>query len=197
MKKTRHLPDYKSMKNTGAAPGDSPPVPWVLEIRLCQDTWRKISELAKLREESYSRIVRYALFRLISRPNLRRRIGEDSNNKRAYANYEMLETRAYKRRENYRIKHRHRLCLYGEDEILVRLTAAQLRCTMTHLVRLALEYRLDEMLWQEMDKWTKKGHQAAAWHYLGQKCYKDVKFHNYIRTHRLFWFVPYKPADYW
>ena len=189
--------DYGSMRNYNPPLLGWPDIPWVLEIRLCRDSWAKIKKVAQKRKTTYSRVVRYALFRLIRRKGLRKYLGLDGGTSEALKKYLTLNARAKERRPDFRLKHRHILCLYGEDEILVRLAAVELRCSMTHLVRLALEYRLEEMLiapWGSLDgvkfkKW--------AWVILGSKLYQEIEFPIGANDERRFIHVPFEKNDYW
>ena len=164
------------------ASGPVPPT-HVLEIRLGQERWSIIKEIAEVKNRSYSWVVRYAVFRLIKRNNPERYTrqilnigdgaGSDLND-----NLSEIDKRVREQRFGSRLKHRHRLCLYGEDELFIRISAAKLGCTMTHLVRLALEKHLDLML----DRFTKSsvigGGRVpdAFWYWLGIKIHHDVEF---------------------
>lgn len=48
--------------------------------------------------------------------------------------------------------HRHILCLYGEDEKLIRLAAMELGLTMTAFVRLALELYLSTLAMEKQSQ---------------------------------------------
>ncbi len=164
----------------------------ILEIRLCQDTWKKVQQVARIKNSSYSWVVRYALFRLIKRSNMRRYL---NSLHRTFGRHTIQETdkllvlNEFARQRRFRsdLKHRHRLCLYGADEVFIRLAAAQMGCTMTHLVRLALEFYLDRMLGS---LGVKSRARQAFWYWLGIKVTQDVEFHTlplpkrYIHLHR-------------
>ena len=197
MKKKSKYSYYKSMENKYPPRNGWPPIPWVLEIRLCQDTWKKIRQVATVRNETYSRVVRYAVFRLIRRRNLRKYLGLDSGSETALLKYNALTEKAKGRRENFRIKHRHILCLYGDDEIMIRLAATQLRCTMTHLVRLALEYRLDEMLATKLCQGKSPWFLEWSWHFLGSKLYSSVELKKACADENFFKHIPFQKGDYW
>lgn len=114
----------------------------VLEVRICPDLWEEVCRAAEMRGRSYSWVVRYCLFRLIKRKSAKAFIGFAGNPRRgifcmAPQRFSSYNEMAWARRGGSN-KHRHRLCLYGEDELYIRAVAASLRCTMTHLVRLAL-----------------------------------------------------------
>lgn len=149
----------------------------VLEIRLCRESWGVIEGIAEARGVSYSWVVRYLLFRFIKRGNISSFVGFAGNPR-----YDVLpepsrfgaaNLEAWRRRDGASLrgaKHRHRLCLYGKDELYIRLATASLGCTMTHLVRLALEVYL-------LGLSSSKG-RRTAFYWLGVKHYKAVKFHS-------------------
>ncbi len=139
-----------------------------LEIRLCPDTWRSIQHISIVRNCSYSWVVRYALFRFIKRRNCCQYFALLKGN-------EAYHDLALKRRDNKSSKHRHHLCLYGEDELLIRLTAAQLRCSMTHLVRLSLEMYLFAML-RACLGFHRSFFGRSFWFWLGIKVFIGVEF---------------------
>lgn len=111
---------------------------------MCDDMWRRVVDLAEVSGRSYSWVVRYAVFRLIRRKSRQGHLGYVGNPafRECLGNVltpHPLNRGVWGRRAGSAAKHRHRLCLYGEDELYIRLAAAQLGCSMTHLVRLAIE----------------------------------------------------------
>ncbi len=179
------------------------PVNHVLEIRLCQDSWLQIKKAALRWNKSYSWVVRYTLFRLIRRYEPGRLIvyagnpRDDINLQNQY-NMSTLNQIAWERRSGASEKHRHRLCLYGEDELFVRLVAARLGCTMTHLVRLALEKYLGSLLLgtNRFMSGCKGFVLASMLYWLGIKLFEDVEFHSHKQFNRVYSFTRYKPFDY-
>ena len=104
-------------------------------------------------------------------------------------------------RVNSQNKHRHRLCLYGQDELFIRIAAAKLGCTMSHLVRLALGLYLDDLV----SKFPRFGafrglrgsFSRALWRCLGIKIYHGVRFHTMPPRQQHLEFIPYQKSDYW
>jgi len=123
---------------------------------------------------TYSWVVRYCLFRLIKRKNPRKNVGNVISWSNS-AKFEKLNALAgkYAGADNL---HRHKLCLYEEDEFFIRMTAAVMHCTMTHLVRLALEWNLDEL---ERMSTTRSRFFTLAFYWLGIKLYQGVVFPTY------------------
>ena len=174
----------------------------ILEIRLCSDTWEKIKRVAMVREKSYSWVVRYALFRLIKRKNaqqytisLMNRL--HSMNNSGESNVEHINKKVRDRRNNNVPKHRHRLCLYGEDELFIRLTASSLRCTMTHLIRFALEKYLDSLMETSLSKVGFGRFHLAVWQWLGIKIHYGVELPTISIDKVYFTFQRYQKCDYW
>ncbi len=151
----------------------------VLEIRLCKETWKKIRQISCDRKKSYSWVVRYALFRAIKRKNPAEMFSRG------------LHEKARNRRFEAALKHRHRLCLYGEDEIYIRLAAARLRCTMTHLVRMALEFYLERIIS------GKNYPRECFWTRLGTKLFIGVEFHTPSPSNLSFLMKPYPKTTYY
>ncbi len=176
----------------------------VLEIRLCLDTWEKIKRISKVRKTSYSWVVRYATFRLIKRKNVSSFIlgkQEFSQLDGFWFNgpHLKLNQRVLLRRPYSRLKHRHKLCLYGADELLIRLTAARLGCSMTHLIRFALEKYVDKLmdhLFQTSPKRFLSASHLAFWYWLGIKIQRDVEFPTKSISLRLIHFSKYEKHDY-
>ena len=110
-----------------------------------------------------------------------------------------VNKKAMDRRPRSSEKHRHRLCLYGEDELFIRLSAARLRCTMTHLVRIALEKYLDSLLMMttRLPGSKKIGYRDAVWYWLGIKVYYDVELPSIQSSKVCFQFLRYHKLDYW
>ena len=175
----------------------------ILEIRLCQDTWRMVKQISMRRGKSYSWVVRYALFRLIKRKNPAQYIKYkgDPHSPLAFENmvqFDKLNEAVLQRRHGSSTKHRHRLCLYGEDEMFIRLCAARLRCTMTHLVRFALEkyiIALDGVIFNPLRKQSR--YQKGAWHWLGIKIHDGVEFPTISISKIHFNFQRYHKLEYW
>jgi len=171
----------------------------VLEIRLCAETWNKIKLIAAMRNRSYSWVVRYATFRTIKRKDIQSFFQGNGSEKLA-RKFSELDEAAKKRKNSNSVKHRHKLCLYGEDELYIRVTAAQMGCTMTHLIRVALEYRLVEMLMKTsfLSRIGRFGRfSRASWYWMGIKVYCVREFPNSSISSRYFEFKAYEKDEYW
>jgi len=186
------------MRNTGSYDNSFEQVDCILEIRLCTEVWAKIKHVALMRRSSYSWVVRHAIFRLIKRNNTKKHIGDIQNlilTLDCDDGY-TLNKKVLERRHGALKKHRHRLCLYGEDELFIRLHAAQLKCTMTHLVRLALELYLDSMV-VTYSKRKLSRYLESSWYWLGIKLYGVVEFHNTEVSNMRFLFQRFHKLEYW
>ncbi|MDH5716456.1 MAG: hypothetical protein OEZ22_02325 [Spirochaetia bacterium] len=105
----------------------------VWEVRMDLLLWDKVIRTAKLRKKTYSWIVRYCVFELARKKSLRwteklQQIDKEIKSKKS---------------EN---QHRHMLCLYGDDEFLLRNSALILGITVSQLIRIALELFLNRVL---------------------------------------------------
>ena len=175
------------------------PIDNVLEIRLPYLTWKKVKYIATYSNRSYSWVVRYALFRMIKRS------GQFHPDAEVFGVRSKKVARLHELVRGERVdsvkKHRHRLCLYGEDELFIRLSAAKLGCTMTHLVRLALALYLDELVSKFPPFRPSRAFRGrvswAAWRCLGIKIYHGVRFHTMPPRQQHFEFIHYKSSDYW
>ena len=105
-----------------------------LELRLAPAQWNRIKVVAWLRQRTYSTITRYCVLKLARRCSLRR-------NKRMDL-AEASVSRGMKIAQDY---HRHVMCLYGDDEKLIRIAAMDLGMTMTAFARLAIEMYLGSL----------------------------------------------------
>ncbi|MES0490886.1 MAG: hypothetical protein ABUK01_12895 [Leptospirales bacterium] len=175
------------------------PIDNVLEIRLPPLSWNKIKWVAICTYRTHSWVVRYAVFRMIKRNGQLYPDGENAGlrSKKIARLNELVKGE----RANSQKKHRHRLCLYGKDELFIRIAAAKMGCTMSHLVRLSLAMYLDDLA----SKFPYIGRSrdgngrfsGPAWKCLGIKIYRGVRFHTTGIRHQHFEFIYYKPGDYW
>ena len=180
----------------------TPEVDHFLEIRLNQVTWTKIVKIAGQKEKSYSWIVRYCVFRLIKRqmddgfvhPWLTSEKG-----RKKWKKFGALsrQTRNHIYAENGKPGnlHRHKLCLYGNDEMLIRMTAGKFNFSMSHLVRLALEWNLGELERQSHGRPCRFHRLAFYW--LGIKLYSDVDLPIISPPHKHLRFTHFHDSDYW
>jgi hypothetical protein len=106
----------------------------LLEVRLAPIHWNRIKILVWQRRRTYSTITRYCVLKLARKCSLR------WTPKLAAARQCVKEGM-----EIAQDMHRHMICLYGEDEKLIRLAAMELDLTLTAFVRLALELYLDAL----------------------------------------------------
>jgi hypothetical protein len=82
------------------------------EVRLSPRIWKQIQYLAALRRSTLTAVTRYCLFRMIEPENLRMR-----RHLKHCLEQTKSETRVSK------TLHRHMICFYGKDLVLVKLTA--------------------------------------------------------------------------
>jgi hypothetical protein len=106
----------------------------LLEVRLAPIHWNRIKILVWQRRRTYSTITRYCVLKLARKCSLR-----------WTPKLEMATQRVKKGIFIAKDMHRHMMCLYGEDEKLIRLAAMELGITLTAFVRLALELYLDAL----------------------------------------------------
>jgi len=172
----------------------------ILEVRLPFRIWNKIKWVAANKRRSYSWVVRYAVFRMLKRQNIQRFSGDGVSGKLSKKIAKLNELVKAERIDSKK-KHRHRLCLYGKDELFIRLSAAKLECTMTHLIRLALALYLDDLarkfpLFRRAND-SNGRFSRAAWRCLGIKVLKGVKFPTLPISRQHFEFNHYLSSDYW
>lgn len=114
----------------------------VLEIRLAPTHWNRIKLEAWRRRRTYSTISRYAVLRLARKCSLRWT--------------PQLQHAVADVRQGISIAqdmHRHMICLYGDDEKLIRLAAMELGLTISAFVRLALERYLPLLAMEKHSHW--------------------------------------------
>lgn len=99
----------------------------VLEFRLSQRLWRQIQAVAAARGQTFSMVTRFCVLRLAQKCSLEwtRRL-------------ERVHCAARAEAASAPWVHRHVMCLYGDDEKLVRVAAMDLGITMTAFARIAL-----------------------------------------------------------
>jgi len=187
------------MKNKSVYKKLKIPVDNILEIRLPYLTWNKIKWVAANKNRSYSWVVRYSVFRMIKRSG-QILSGDDFLLRRSKKIAKLNELVRGERVDSQK-KHRHRLCLYGQDELFIRMSSAKLGCTMTHLVRLALALYLDELVSKfpffGCSKDLHGRFSGPAWRCLGIKVFRGVKFPTLRPEQQHFEFTYYKSSDYW
>lgn len=97
------------------------------EVHLSQKLWNAVVAASKVRKISYSAVTRYCVFRLAEKEGLRMtgRLKDICEGQRRALTVE-------------KCRHRHLVCLYGQDVRLLRLAALQLDISVSALIRLAL-----------------------------------------------------------
>ncbi len=198
MKKASGFLYYSVMRNDRIFREWLPQPSSILEIRLCSDTWEKIEKVAWARMRSRSWVVRYALFRLIKRKGFSYSLGNPNRFSGGRNPFYEINEKAWARRYQSNLKHRHRLCLYGEDELFIRLAAVSLGCSITHLVRVALEKYLDTMHVTRRRAFGISGIRATAvfWFWLGIKMFAAVELPIKSTRIKCFHFIPFQKRDY-
>lgn len=114
----------------------------ILEVRLDAMVWRSIKTFAAMRSRTYSTMTRYCVLRLARKTAL-------SWTPKLTTAYSTVCCRT---RGSGRL-HRHVVCLYGEDEKLIRLAAIDLGITMSAFIRLALELYLPIIVMEKHSRW--------------------------------------------
>lgn len=113
----------------------------LLEVRLAPLHWNRIKLASLRRRRTYSTLTRYCMMRLARKcslrwtPKLRR-----------------VEIGVRQGLAEARDMHRHMMCLYGEDEKIVRLAAMELGLTITAFVRLAIELYLGTLAMEKQSR---------------------------------------------
>jgi len=154
------------------------------EVRLELDLWKRVVRVAREHKCSYSWITRYCVFKLVRREVLNTELVSPENSKSI-----AMEIHSNKNTP----LHRHILCLYGDDEKLLRIAAMQLGLTVSRMIRLALQQYLPTI--------EKK---TAKWEHIfyhGAKIckYFDHKRANILKmpfTDRIF-YTKWSPREWW
>lgn len=103
------------------------PIEDLWEVHLVHTTWEQITSIARKRKVSYSTVARYCIFRFVEQKSLKM----DKNCQSLHMKNRMQIAGA-------KAVHRQLVCLYGEDVVLLRLTAIRLKISVSALIRLAL-----------------------------------------------------------
>ncbi|MDH5716571.1 MAG: hypothetical protein OEZ22_02910 [Spirochaetia bacterium] len=111
----------------------------VWDVHLDVHIWENIKTAAEIHSRSFSWIVRYCVFQLVLKKNLR------WTNKLKILNENIKKNIPGK-------THRHQLCLYGDDELLLRTAAIQLKISVSQLLRLSIAMFLDRLLKKKVSK---------------------------------------------
>jgi hypothetical protein len=110
----------------------------LLEVRLAPIHWNRIKLASWQRRRTYSTITRYCTLRLAWKCSLRwtPKLRQGVEGVRHGLNIA-------------KDMHRHMMCLYGEDEKIIRLAAMELGLTITAFVRLAIELYLPMLVMEK------------------------------------------------
>ncbi|MDH5717592.1 MAG: hypothetical protein OEZ22_08120 [Spirochaetia bacterium] len=111
----------------------------IWEVHIDLSTWKNIKLAANMHNKSYSWIVRYCVFRLTNKKNL------------IMTNTIKKKNELLKRLKNNK-KHRHLLCLYGDDELLLRNSALLLGISVSQLIRISITMFLGKILNKKVSK---------------------------------------------
>ncbi|GAB4436799.1 MAG: hypothetical protein OHK0011_19890 [Turneriella sp.] len=103
----------------------------LIEIRLAPAQWNRIKAAARKRHRTYSTISRYCVLRLARKCSLRWTKRLEKTRREVEKGLPVAPD-----------LHRHMMCLYGDDEKIIRLAAMDLGLTMTAFARLAIELYL-------------------------------------------------------
>jgi hypothetical protein len=117
----------------------------LIEVHLPAQQWRAIVQLARKRGWTFSMMSRFCVLRLAGKTRLewttRLREAHDEAKLRISIARAAGEV------------HRHLMCLYGDDEKLIRVAAMDLGITLSAFVRLALELYLNFLAMEKHSKW--------------------------------------------
>jgi len=116
------------------------PINNLWEVHLDLELWLRIVKVARMYKCSLSWITRYCTFRLARKKNL---------NMRKVMKIHSQKIITIQKESDH---HRHIMCLYGNDEKLLRIAAMQLEVTVSQLIRLALYWFLPK-LENKLAKW--------------------------------------------
>lgn len=157
------------------------------EVLISSKLWTKIQDLAKKRRCSYTTITRYCAFRLAEKESLR-------------WHHSLKKTHGIAEAERSATPqpHRHMVCLYGEDVILLRMAALRLGVTVSAFLRLALHFYLPRFY---TDTGDRKRISALELFWCGIKRWKHIPLaalnHSGIPAIRRFAFSSFMPWEWW
>ena len=159
----------------------------VWEVHLSQKLWQSLAILAKLRRCSFSTITRYCVFRIVEQQNLR-----------TMPLYSSVLTQVCEEMRETPNEHRHMLCLYGEDEVALRIAAMRLGITVSALIRLALWLYLPRIA---MEKHSSRSVADIVLFWRGIKRWAQIRCNATntlgIPTLRSFTFSSFAPHTWW
>ena len=139
--------------------GKATPITEVWEVRLPLRLWQAIRQCAAGRKKTLSTITRFCALPLADRGGLRWFPG--------MRDLLTLDRREYATGPH----HRHIVCLYGEDAVLLRLAALRLRISVSAFIRLALRMYLRRLA---MENHSKRVVSEEALYWLGIKRWYQI-----------------------
>jgi len=159
----------------------------VWEVHLSERLWQSLATLAQLRGCSYSTITRYCVFRIVEQQNLR-----------TMPLYSSILTQVREEMPETPNQHRHMVCLYGDDEVAMRIAAMRLGITVSALIRLALWLYLPRLA---MEKHSPRFISDYALFWRGIKRWAQIRCNATntlgIPTLRTFTFSSFAPNTWW
>jgi hypothetical protein len=117
----------------------------LIEVHLGEQEWRTIVQLARKRGWTFSMMTRFCVLRLATKTRI-------DWTARLQAAHDKAKLRISIAREEGGV-HRHMLCLYGDDEKLIRVAAMDLGITMSAFIRLAVQLYLHLLAMEKHSKW--------------------------------------------
>ena len=117
------------------------PISNLWEVHLDPEIWERLKRVSEAKKCSISWISRYCVFRIARRKVIKIPVA-----------MEILSNELRKTYHSTPKTHRHMMCLYGEDEKLLRIAAMELNMTVSHLIRLAI-YRYLPKVEKESFDW--------------------------------------------
>jgi hypothetical protein len=117
----------------------------LIEVHLPAGQWRTIVHMARKRGWTFSMMTRFCVLRLASKCQIdwTTRLQEAHDKAKLRISIARAEGGV----------HRHLMCLYGDDEKLIRVAAMDLGITMSAFVRLALELYLYLLAMEKHSRW--------------------------------------------
>jgi len=152
----------------------------VWEVHLDSSIWEKIVLAAEIHSKTYSWIVRYCVFQL-------------TNQKKIIWTKRIMKIHDNYKNSEFKNKHRHMLCLYGDDEVLLRNSALILGISVSQLIRISIALYLSRLLKKQVSK------EDLFWY--GIKLFSSISNfrslkNNFIamdfHSHK-----PFSPNEYW
>jgi hypothetical protein len=116
----------------------------VLDVHLPAAQWRMIVQLAHKRRRTFSMMTRFCVLRLVNKCHLVWTKKLERAHKAAKLRISIARAAGP--------LHRHQMCLYGDDEKLIRVAAMDLGITMSAFIRLALELYLHLLAMEKHSK---------------------------------------------